>query len=298
MLQGEHGSSVGGAGVCYTTAYFRPWFFPVTAQYNDYGSIENIEKDWNSDYMFESFKRWLKEGRVKILGDDAEINSPDIEKFTKLDDVFDCVERGALVLELDSDKFDGKKWVPTTVTLKIGMFMVIESVFNALVAECRRNANLPRNDYYKKRAAEDHESALEAINKARASFGKGQNEFENMLFSMKIDRLLGDLIEEHYAFKHYKGILFNPKKVSVDDFFIKLNETHDICTVMSYLRKLWIPQAGQGSQSEELSFNVTLANAILAHAAARDVENEKWRKEDEAAEKKYAAEQAAKKAKE
>lgn len=35
---------------------FTPLFFPVTGEYNDYGSIENIKEDYNSNYIKEFFE--------------------------------------------------------------------------------------------------------------------------------------------------------------------------------------------------------------------------------------------------
>lgn len=298
MLQSEFAHGIGGAGVCYSTAYFRPWFLPVTAEYNDYGSIDAIQKDWNSEYMLETFQKWLAEGKVKILGDkEAEINSPGIRKFKKLENVFDCVERGALMLKYNAKDFDHKaqKWTSREDWLKIGMFMILEPVFNAMVEEGNRFMNDKNNEYYRSQELEDKNKCLEAINTIRQS--GSPTEMEMTLHGMYIDTMLGGLIEEHSAFKHYKSLLCHPTKVTVEEFFSKLDATNRIGLAMTYLRKLWIPQTGQGSQSEELSFNKALSNAMLSHVAAREIETEKWRKEDEANFAKYQAEQAKKKKK-
>lgn len=39
---------------------------------------------------------------------------------------------------------------------------------------------------------------------------------------------------------------------------------------MVYLRKLWIPQMGQGSQTEELFFNKALIESMLVHICNRE----------------------------
>lgn len=261
MLQSEFSNSICGSGVCYTTAYFRPWFLPVIAEYNDYGSIENIQVDWNSTYMLETFRNWLKEGKVKLLGDEAEINDPGIDNFETLENVFDCVERGALVYKHGKETF-----------LKIGMFMVLENIYDALSQESARFTGLPENKYYAERYDEDFQKALTTINKFRSTEAK--TDLDEMIGSIYVDRFLGDLIEESCAFKHYKSLLFHPTKVTVEEFFAKINDARNIGTAMSYLRKLWIPQTGQGSQSEELSFNTTLSEATLKHVKDREIEYE------------------------
>jgi len=112
-----------------------------------------------------------------------------------------------------------------------------------------------------------------------------------VMYSIPIDMLLGGLIEEHYALQHYKSILFAPDKVTVGDFISKLNETRRIGTAMSYLRKIWIPQTGRGSQSEELSFNKALIAAMQESIAVRDAEIEQYAREEAEEEAKDAAEE-------
>lgn len=286
LLQSEFAHGIGGSGTCYITGYFRPWFFPVTAEYNDYGSIENIEMDWNAQYMLETFQKWLKDGEVKILeNDECEINSSDIEQFDKLEDVFDCVERGALVFKNTGKTFDheSQKWVPAKGYLKIAMNMVLIPVWESLLEESVRFNNLPENNYYKKFGDDQKESAREAVNKARTKFNghKEMDELEGCIYDIKVDRYLGDIIEEHYAFKHYKPTLYDPNTVTVEEFFKRVDEIRSITSSMTYLRKLFFPQTGQGSQSEELSFNKALINGMLKHIAERDKEMEEWQKEEE-----------------
>lgn len=286
LLQSEFNKSVQGSGSCYITQYFRPWFLPVTAEYNDYGSIEKIEMDWNAKYMLERFQEWLASGEVKIQDDDeCEINSPHISKFKKLEDVFNCVERGAIVRK------------DTNGYLKISMFMVLVPVWESLIVEYERFRILPENNYWLKREVEAKEQALKAIEKARIKVGgeKEMDELEGCVHDVYVDRLLGELIEEHYCFKHYKPTLYNPDKITVEEFFERLEEIRKISTSMNYLRKLWFPQTGEGSQSEELSFNKALIDGMNKHLGERVAENEKWRKEEEEWEKKFDAEEAAKK---
>lgn len=302
LLQSEFNQNVQSSGACYITEYFRPWFLPVTAEYNDYGSIKNIEMDWNAKYMLNRFQEWLASGHVKILdGDECEVNSPDIDKFETLEDVFACVERGALVAKSTGTIFDEKSqnWVPSGGYLKISMFMVLIPVWESLLVEDKRFKTLTENDHWLKHETEVKEKAIKAIEKARAKVGgeKEMDELEGCIYDIHVDRSLGDLIDEHYCFKHYKPLLNSPDKVTIEEFFFRIEEIRGISSAMTFLRKLWFPQAGQGSQSEELSFNKALIYGMNKHIAEREVENEKWRKEDEEWDKKYEAEQTVKKEK-
>ena len=74
-----------------------------------------------------------------------------------------------------------------------------------------------------------------------------------------------------------------------------LEEVSYIGSAMSYLRKYWFPQTGQGSQSEELDYNLALIRGMNAHIKARKKQFAEWRKEEKIWTKKYKAEQAAKK---
>lgn len=304
MLQSEYAHGIGGSSSCYSTTYFRPWFFPLTAEYNDYGSIQTIEPDWNAKYMLETFQQWLASGEVRILGrGECEINDPGVKEFKTLENVFDCVERGALVFKNPGERFDKEKqeWVPAGGYLKIGIFMILDTVYQGVIAEAIRFLKLPANEFYQKRDKEDLQKALESITKHRGkNVVKSDNpELDEALLTMRdiyVDRFLGDLIEEHCAFKHYKTILFSPDGAGVEDFFARIDEVRKLSTAMSYLRKSWFPPCGSGSQSEELSFNAALSGAVAAHIKNREDEMEKYRKEDEEWDRKYKAEQKAKKA--
>lgn len=260
ILQSPYAEAIGGAGVCYTTAHFRPWFLPVNAEYNDYGSVENIEMDWNASYMLSKFQQWLKKGDVRILeNDECEINSPDIEKFTKLEDVFDCVERGALVFK------HGKK------ELRVGMLLVLDGIFTAMVNEATRYIS-SKSCYWEKHDKEERKKFHASAVKVRETASKEKSkdtELYELLYEMQLDLRLGGLIEENLAFKHYKEEIANPKGVDIDTLCDALEKNARFCLTMDVLRKLWIPQTGQGSQTEILSFNKVLGEAMIEHVKKR-----------------------------
>ena len=277
MLKTSADGIIGGSGVCYSTAHFRPWFLPVNAEYDDYGSITAIEDDWNSRYMLEKFQQWLKEKKVRILGDDAEINSPDITSFQTLKDVFDCVERGALVFcTHDSDyNHKTKKWRKYKVELRIGMFMVIESVFDRMYVEYTKEWQSKKNEYYQQQSATSRAKCIEALEKIHTV--KEDEADSLVLYDMMFTMALGDAMEERVAIKHYKTLLYDKAKgVSFDTFLEKKKLIDAMSLIMSVLRKMWIPQSGQGSQCEELHYNRALAEAMIIHCDVREKELEAY----------------------
>jgi hypothetical protein len=288
LIQSDYNKEIKGSGTSYPSEYFLPWFFPVSAEYNDYGSVENIVMDWNAKYMLKTFKGWLKTNEVKILDDDAEINSPDIEEFEKLEDVFACVERGALVIKDHHTIWDenSKSWIASENSyIKIGIFMVLETVFNDLIVECDRFIHTEDNEYYFKEDRKNKTKVIKFINEIRTNVGseKTMDKSEGCLRDILIRAFIGDapVPDKEYSFGHYKTLLYDPKKVSVEDFINKLEESKSISISMKYLRKMWIPQTGGGSQSEELSFNKVLTESMLNRIKIRQDEIEKQRIEYE-----------------
>lgn len=288
LLQSKYQREVMGSGTSSSTSYFSPWFFPITAEYNDYGSIENITNDWNSKYMLEKFQEWLLSGEVKLLDRmECEVSSVDIEKFQTVNEIFDCVERGSLSVKNHHEKFDKSqnKWVPVGGYLKIGIFLVLEDVFDAMVNESEQFMRREDGDseFHAEFYKTDREKAIEAIEKVRLNYGdeKTMDELAGCVYGYHVDRILGDVSERTNSFKHYKSILYNPKSISIDEFMSKLNESDSFSTAMSFLRKMWMPQTGQGSQSEELCFNKALINIMSEHIEKRNVQLEEYRREEE-----------------
>jgi uncharacterized coiled-coil protein SlyX len=299
LLQSEFNQNVQGSGACHITHYFRPWFFPITAEYNGYGSIDNIDMDWNAKYMFERFREWLISGYVKILDNgECEVNSPNIDKFETLEDVFTCIERGALVTQNTGKKFDDKsqKWIPSGGYLKISMFMVLIPVWESLIIETNRFKNLSENSFYLEREIEDKMRFLKAVKKAISKIG-GEKEMDKIDGCVYDYDLFGSSMSDYYNLNHYKPILYDPSKVVVEKFLEQMEEIKNVSVAMTYLRKLWFPQSGQGSQLEELSFNRALIDGMNKHIEDRSVEIEESRKELEYLIKKCEAEEKAKKTK-
>ena len=58
------------SGYVYSTDLLQPAFFALSGKYDDYGMIEDIEKDWNYDLIYDYLKK--KYGRVRIENERTE----------------------------------------------------------------------------------------------------------------------------------------------------------------------------------------------------------------------------------
>lgn len=292
ILQSEFGKKVCGSGTCYSSGYFRPWFFPVKAKYNSYGSVEDIEDDWNSQYIFSTFKKWLSDGTVKLLGKESEVNDPGIREFNKIDQIFDCVERGSLIFRVEMPEWDSenKSMIKRESWLKIGLFMVLEPVYNSLVQEFYRVENLPEKHYWKKSSDEERQNFINYIKLFRSEFEKRDINFDDPLIKnlkelrrllFDGNRYLGDRFGERSCFEHYEEFIVNPNSIPLDIFVKRADEVNGFCQCMSSLRKMWIPQCGKGSQSEELAFTKALISGMNAFIQQREEElrldEESWK---------------------
>ena len=74
--------------------------------------------------------------------------------------------------------------------------MVLEPVYQAVLAESKRQFSLPSNKYWSKHVQEDRELANQDIKKCRAAEESGEKdkEFRELLYSMHLDNFLGGLI--------------------------------------------------------------------------------------------------------
>lgn len=248
LLQSAFEKQVSGRGTCYCTNYFRPWFLPVTAYYNDYGSIEYITDDWHTKYMLATFQKWLATGTIVIAKDYP------CTQFQSLDQVFDCVERGALTYNKSLCSFPAP--------FEIGLFLIIDSVFCNLVAETKTFTQDDRSQQNM-----EQQKVRDIIDSVRKSK-------KPVDLDIDTDHLLmfGGLTEARCAYKHYRSIIYRPNAVDLPDIFSRLDDTVAISMAMDYLRKLWFPQTCQGSQSAEFNFHKRLIKSMNQYIKQRKLE--------------------------
>lgn len=85
---GGAGSVLNQSAYCYPTGILSPAFLAITGEYDDYGTIENIVKDWNYNLI----EKILKDKLGNILKVDGEKNISD----WTLEEIIRGIERGGL----------------------------------------------------------------------------------------------------------------------------------------------------------------------------------------------------------
>lgn len=97
---GKHSSDLN--GLTYTQNECKPLAFPITGEYNDYGSIENIENDEALEILFQVIQNLIENNQIKILPDRGYDSITTIEnvslKKDEVDKFIDMVERGRIIV--------------------------------------------------------------------------------------------------------------------------------------------------------------------------------------------------------
>lgn len=121
---------------CGSTSVLTPCLLPITGEYNDYGSIENIVEDWNTDIVFKSLKDYLGD---KILIDGVE------HIHYTLTDVIDGIIQGNMkyfkLNKVESEYYRLYRREDKLVNIpdgeqrdsKLAFFMILEDVWNNVV---------------------------------------------------------------------------------------------------------------------------------------------------------------------
>lgn len=64
LITGNPHGDVGGGGYCYSTGLYEPFGLPIKGVYDDYGCIDEIVEDLNTDFIVRWFEERYKEGKL------------------------------------------------------------------------------------------------------------------------------------------------------------------------------------------------------------------------------------------
>lgn len=225
------------AGTTYCTDYFAPLFFPITGEYDDYGSVYNIENDENSRWILKRFRGWLGDGTVEILPrEQCEINDPRVREFTCLEDVLNCIERGALIFNVKGNPYLNRQ--------KISMFMVIESIYNDLLELAKKDAWLDR------------------------WIGADRDHFLLQISSTTEEQIL-------YNLGYDKPYMLSSGETSniSDEHYEMLKEVFSFNYIMNELRKSYLPGPGKGSHGQDFSYYRELNKSMEKYMVSIETED-------------------------
>lgn len=296
------------SGFCYSSDMYGAYGLPLKGIYNDYGSIDKIEKTASVALLTDAFKAHCQD-RPKAAGkgwDREEFETSKID----LDYIFDKIHDGAVKISNDmirciyaavaanSTPDEG----PAPKLLNVGYVMCLEESYLALLGVTLEGWN---GSYNLSRYKQDGRNHL-AKAKSKAQDLKNMKEFVESLDPSKKDTaaIVGALrLLEERTWDDSKNVITNhvqclrgpyngltskdilrqinqtimkdgesaedPKTIALMD---ELAEFAYFCDAMEYGRKAWLPQSGGGSQNTERAVQVALAKTVLALNRARNRE--------------------------
>lgn len=249
------------SGHCYTTDLLRPAFYPISGVYNDYGGIEEINKDWSYDFITKVLKKNFKSIEVekKIVDDYL------------LEDFIFGIERGSLKVMLDEDGeiYDYSRFSYVMIREDIWDGIVTNQInYKTYWNDQDENDEKGNRIFYidaKTFCDRKIEKSLGVVEKLK---GLGIDDFiphSDMFFHFD-DRPYD--ISEHITY--FVDNIQNNEQIRKD-----YTELMIIRTYLNSIRKGWMVQPGAGSQSDDIKPYLLLCDLI------KEISNEFEDYEDE-----------------
>ena len=286
------------SGFCYINDQWSPKFLPIFGFYNDYGSVEDIQEDWNTKFIIERLREELVESRlsaskaqVPAPRGEPESNELDLETMT-LEDVLGQIH-------------DDRIWLPgVSGNIPLGWMMMHRWIWDHMTQNMERdwrdNLSLDQvmqggRDYYT--ACQEHfkneMSSTDEIKRLLMRHRTIAVDYNNPFYPLaeRSERMDGyGLINGISAYKdlfwkHVESGLAvsNPQVNALIEHMARFLTFR---ANMSALRKHWAPQTGKGSQSENLEMHLALhklaVEQIEATLARYCEEDGDWDDEEEA----------------
>jgi hypothetical protein len=261
-------------GFCNVNDIWTPKFLPVFGEYDDYGGLEEIQENWNTEYIVDSLKSELMTVR---LSTPAKHTSPDPDDLHAEREDLDLASFG--LSDVLEQIHSNKVWVPgVQKTLPVGWCMMHRWVWDhmtrILERDWRPNITLDTvvahgEAYYDAmlmRHAQVRESsegsALGMLLKySRRALVNWENSFH--VFGESGSQL--DNYGTLTGIRNYDEVLWKlaeagtpVQDAQVQQVLRALAELLVFLNNMRGLRKFWSPQAGKGSQNTSDEAHLTL----------------------------------------
>ena len=302
---------VGNSAVCHSIELLTPINMAISAEYNDYGSVENIEKDWNHDIILKYFESYFKNG---IRCDGEEKNKFD------LSDIIDGIERGSLesrvktgilsdyeyVYQFDKMKNDNeenksliayidnelsnlKKETKNWINVEMSFVMIRQDVWETIV----NNMSSLKNYFYgidipkyptKITYLKYFELRWENYIK---KFKESVTENEKLRFALDFEnRIFGGNGESSprylFSLEYSKYLHDNINNLEIVSTIKKLwIESKMIEQYVSLSRKTWMIQSGAGSQNADYDLMLLHGQMIVDIANKKINENDDYEEDEE-----------------
>lgn len=262
LLENKY-SDHGGSGFCYSNNQYSPITMPIFGEYNDYGAIDKIDKK-NRDIVFNHLITLIDNKTLIIKDDDNDVT----EKPKDYEELFDILHN----CRLRANDGNGA----------VGFMIIHENVYKALVDEMGDRSIYKQYWNYKtklKMAAEQHliesdkkaqeiEQLKHTIEELEAA---GENVFflKKSLYNSEFEFAMEDNYKNTFTaqfsgyrksmIKYYIVLLRKTKNKVLMETLVDFALFYD---AMEFGRKMWIPQCGAGSQSQDYGIHQTIAKCI------------------------------------
>ena len=254
-------SIIGESGYVYSTGIMCPAFLPITGEYDDYGSVENFEEDWN----YEKIESTLRTKFGNIIYVDG------IEKADwKLIDLINGIERTGEYTEQPQyyNPNNGTK-----LNCDLSFVMIRQDVWDLCVEiqggrevysnpDYSNNENQPYQINGEKYGKRVFNTFIESIRK------EFDNPFDEFKYLMTIERELRHIFSDSFESKPY---MFNYRTLCKirknEDIFLqdikkRWYEQLMINSILQNLRKGWMIQPGAGSQTSDWDLYTKFNNGV------------------------------------
>lgn len=247
---------------CYPTDLMSPAFLPIDGEYNDYGMIDNINKDWNYNII----ETVLKNRFVEI----------DVDGKTKtvfgLEDILKGIERGTW------GGFKAKRTLEDEFKIANLCFVMIrqdvwDGICEGYKGECWNDNKdeTDKGEYYisvKEWCRRKFESSLVHLQefnetiKGEDSEEKNKNLMKLMMSHSDANIFYGDRQSTLALGASASNDYFRLDDSDKESIFKQWYEHMAICSFIAETRKSWMITSGGGSQSAEWK-NYKLLNKIV-----------------------------------
>lgn len=240
---------------------YMPMGFAIRGSYNDYGCIEKIDETTPAKLMLEYFKDLIK---IKELINVSE-NKHDKMALKTIDDLVKLVEREYLVT-IDSSN-DVLKGLRATGRL-VGCMMFHEKAYDCVLTEI--SGRIP---YGKNKTTEFY-----IVQQIKKWMNEISSDEHDRMFNMSHYRFVRYVEDNLSGGSYYLDRIYKEKLKSMIPAIVEHYLFH---IAMNYLRKMYMPQNGSGSQCDEMVLHTHLAGFVSDHLKKKFTQWKKENKEDD-----------------
>lgn len=271
-----NGSVRANNGHCHSTGFWSPFSLHIEGDYNDYGTIENVdEQDWNFLFTLERLKQNVVEKE-----NDKEYSDNSIKK----DDINNWKYIGNAIHEDNLEISVANIWgslYPNEKTLPIGFMMihgdVFDSIINSEIESWRGDVinieNLMKDgrkvaERFKERIKE--EEAIDDENEKLIYRYRYKMDLDHSMDRNKIANCAKFRIATDYGIMKecldylFKEVSEHKPDEDLEKIIRKMSEFYMLDMAMMKMRKTWMPQAGAGSQDDEVDLHLMINDATRA----------------------------------